>query len=108
MQGQFIRIFRTLPIGRRKQFVVLHGHEQGCRKCGKILREPIPFAMEKRRRLKAFERYVVDLCRISPIKHVAQFLSVGWHLVKEIFKEHLSKRLKKLRYIAKDEFFVRR
>ena len=51
MEGRFTRTFRTLPIGRRKQFVILHGHEQGCGRCGKILREPIPFAVGKRRRL---------------------------------------------------------
>jgi transposase len=113
MQGRFTRTFRALPIGRRKQFVVLHGHEQGCNRCGKVLREPIPFAEGKRRRLKAFDRYVVDLCRIAPIKHVALFLSAGWDLVKEVFKEHLKKRLKKrkltkVRYSAIDEFSVRK
>lgn len=113
MQGKFERSFRGLPVGRRSQFVVLHGHFQHCRHCGRTLREPIDFAKGKRRRLKAFERYVIDLCRIAPIKHVAHFLGVGWDLVKEIFKEHLSRRLRrrklrKVRYLAVDEFSVRK
>jgi transposase len=113
MQGKFKRCFRALPVGRRSQFVILHGHFQHCRQCGKTLREPIDFAKGKRRRLKAFERYVVDLCTIAPIKHVALFLSVGWDLVKEIFKEHLSNRLrrrklKNVRYLAVDEFSIRK
>ena len=112
MEGRFTRTFRALPVGRRQHFVVLHGHEQGCRQCGRVLREPIRFAEGKRRRLKAFDRYVVDLCRIAPIKHVALFLSVGWDF-KEIFKDHLKRRLKKrkfkkIRYIAVDEFSVRK
>jgi transposase len=113
MQGGFERCFRALPVGRRAQFVVLRGHFQYCRQCGRTLREPINFAKGKRRRIKAFDRYVVDLCRIAPIKHVALFLAVGWDLVKEIFKEHLSTRLRrrklrKVRYLAVDEFSIRK
>lgn len=113
MQGGFERCFRALPVGRRAQMVVLHGHFQYCRHCSRTLREPIDFAKGKRRRLKAFDRYVVDLCRIAPIKHVALFLAVGWDLVKEIFKEHLSTRLRrrklrKVRYLAVDEFSIRK
>jgi transposase len=44
---------------------------------------------------------------------VALFLAVGWDLVKDIFKGHLKKRLrkrkwKKIRYIAVDEFAIRK
>jgi len=44
---------------------------------------------------------------------VALLLAVGWDLVKDIFKEHLKKRLKKrkwkkVRYIAVDEFAIRK
>lgn len=113
MEGRFQRTFHALPVGRRPQFVVLHGHEQRCRKCGRKLREPIDFANGKRRCIKAFERYVIDLCRIATIKHVALFLAVGWDLVKDIFKGYLKKRLrkrkwKKVRYIAVDEFAIRK
>jgi transposase len=113
MHGKFERTFRALPVGRRSQFVVLHGHVQHCRRCGRTLSEPIDVAKGKRRRLRAFERYVVDLCTIAPIKHVALFLGVGWDLVKEIFKEHLSRRLrrrklKNVRYLAVDEFSIRK
>jgi transposase len=113
LDGAFEREFRGLPVGRRSQFVVLHGHEQACCRCGKRLREPIGFARGKRRVLKAFERYVVGLCHIATIKHVAQLLGVGWDLVKDIFKTHLRKRLrkrkwKKVRYIAVDEFAVQK
>ncbi len=113
LEGRFERHFRALPVGRRPQWVVLHGHFQHCRTCGRTLREPIDFAQGKRRRLKAFDRYVVDLCRIAPIKQVAQLLAVGWDLVKGIFKEHLSHQLQKrkfsnIRYLAVDEFALRK
>ena len=111
LEGRFERTFRALPVGRRRQFIVLHGHEQKCRRCEKKLREPIGFAVGKSRHIRAFERYVVDLCRIATIKHVANFLGVGWSLVKEIFKRHMQRKQKKLslrgvRYIAVDEISI--
>jgi transposase len=113
LEGRFERTFRALPVGSRRQFVVLHGHEQLCQRCGSKLREPIAFAVGKRRHIKVFERFVVDLCRIAPIKHVAMLLGVSWTLVKEIFKGHLRRRLrtrslKTVRLIAIDEFSIRK
>jgi transposase len=77
------------------------------------LREPIDLAKPKGRSLRAFERFVVELCAIATIKAVAAFLGVGWDLVKGIFKEDLRRRLKRrklgqLRYIAIDEFATRK
>lgn len=79
----------------------------------RVLREPIYFARDKGRCLKAFERFVVELCAIGTIKAVAIFLGVGWDMVKGIFKEDLRRRLKKqklagVRYIAVDEFALRK
>lgn len=109
LDGQFERTFIGLPVGRKRQEIVLRGHIQLCAKCGSRSREPIPFAKGKARYLKAFARLVVDLCGITTIRNVARFLGVGWDLVKDIFKADLGRRLKrrklgKLRYLAVDEF----
>jgi transposase len=111
MGGQFIRTFVALPIGSRRQEVVLHGHEQTCTRCIRTLREPIPFAKGKQRYLNVVAVYIVALCRMAPIKHVAGFLGLSWDLVKAVFKEHLARRLKrrslrKVRVIAIDEFAI--
>lgn len=111
--GRFTRVFHALPIGRKPQKIVLHGHEQYCRRCHRVLREPIYFADPKGRCLRAFERFIVELCALGTIKAVAIFLGVGWDMVKGIFKEDLRSRLKKrklagVRYIAVDEFAVRK
>ena len=113
LSGTFERTFRALPIGQRPQFVVLHGHRQHCQRCDADLREPITFATGKARHLKVFGRYVVELCQIAPIKAVAQTLGVGWDLVKDLYSAHLRRRLKqrklsKVRYIAVDEFAIRK
>lgn len=111
--GSFERTFFAIPCGRRPQFVVLRGHRQKCLKCKKKLREPIHFAKGQTRFLKGFGRYVVDLCQLLPIKQVAELLGVGWDLVKKIHKDHLAKKwkkrkLKKVRYVAIDEFAVQK
>jgi len=107
--GAFERTFHALPVGRRKQWVVLHGHEQACKCCGKTLREPIVFSKGKCRHLKAFARYVIELCCIMTLLNVSRLLGVSWDVVKGIHKGFLSNRLKKrrlvnVRYIAVDEF----
>jgi len=56
LEGRFERTFLGLPVGSRRQFIVLHGHEQRCHRCGLKLREPIFFAKGKRRHIKALER----------------------------------------------------
>jgi transposase len=113
LSGAFERTFRALPVGRRPQFVVLHGHEQTCRRCGKTLREPIDFAQGKRRCLKALERFGVERCQFATIFHVSLLLAMGWDTVKEIYQGHLEKRLSKrklsgVRYLAVDEFAIRK
>lgn len=113
LSGKFTRTFHALPIGRRAQFIVLHGHEQACSQCKKVLREPIGFTDGKERYLRSFARLVQDLCAFMPIKHVARYLGVGWDMVKAIYKEHLSKKSKRrsfsnVRYIAVDEFAIRK
>jgi transposase len=113
LAGKFERRFLALPVGRRTQVVVLEGHRQECRRCGAVLREPIPFADGESRHLRAFARFAVALCGIATVKHVAKLLRVGWDLVKDVFKGHLARRLKrrplrKVRYIAIDEFSVQK
>lgn len=113
LAGSFRRRFRALPVGTRPQWIELHGHLQACEACGRTLREPILFARGKRRCIRRFERFVLDLCGRMSIRQVAEFLRVGWDFVKEIHKEHLhrcltKRRLSKVRYLGVDEFATRK
>ena len=113
LAGTFERTILGLPVGRRKQFIVLHGHRQDCAECGCKLQEPISFTEGKTRHTKSFARYVLNLCAAMTIKQVALLLGVGWDLVKDLHKRYLKKRLKKrklsrIRYIAVDEFAVQK
>lgn len=113
LEGRFERTFFALPVGRRLQFVVLRGHRQRCLRCGQTLREPIAFTQGKQRYLRAFARYVVELCRITTLKAVADLLGVGWDLVKQIHKHYLRQKLRRrklsqVRYLAVDEFAIQK
>jgi transposase len=111
--GTFVRQFRSVPIGLKGTRVVLHGHRQQCYACGGLCQEAIHFADSLKRYTRAFARMVVELSRHMALSHVAMFLRIGWDLVKDIYARHLRKRLKrrrfsKVRYIAVDEFAVRK
>ena len=113
LDGQFERVFVSLPVGRWKQEIVLHGHLQKCRRCGRRHREPIPFAEGGRRYIRALGRFVIYLCRRATIKDVSEIVGIGWDSVKEINKGHLRRRLRKrslrhVRRIAIDEFAIRK
>lgn len=109
LDGRFERTFLGLPVGFKLQEVVLHGHLQLCSWCDARVREPIPFVDGKSRCLRALGRYLVGMCSITTIKNVATLLRVSWDLVKDLFKADLERRhkrkpLRKVRYLAVDEF----
>ena len=109
LDGRFERTFLGLPVGFKLQEVVLHGHLQLCSQCEARVREPIAFADGKGRCLRALGRYIVGMCEVTTIKHVAALLNLGWDLVKDLFKADLERRhkrrkLAKVRYLAVDEF----
>jgi transposase len=54
-------------------------------------------------------RLIADLCGITTMKYVAQYLGVGWDLVKDVFKAYLETLHRKRplcqgRYLSVDEF----
>ena len=111
--GRFERVFAAVPVGHRRQEIVLHGHVQQCFHCGRSLREPIGFAKGKQRLVRALAAYVIRLCEVATIMDVAGLVGLGWDCVKEIFKGHLRCRLRKrslrhVRWIAVDEFAIRK
>ena len=113
LDGRFERTFLGLPVGPRRQEIVLHGHLQKCMACGCRVRESIDFAKGSSRCLRALERFAVELCAITTIKMVAAFLEVGWDFVKDVFKASLQRKrkansFKDVRYIAVDEFSIRK
>jgi transposase len=109
--GQFVREFKSLPIGAKPVILRLPIQRVECRACGAIRQVKVAFADERRSYTHSFERYAVDLCRMMTIVDVANHLGVSWDLVKEIHKRYLGRRfaqpkLKHLKHLAIDEISV--
>ncbi len=113
LHGTETQTVRTLPIGDRPVFLVLHLHDLHCRKCGAIRQEDRIVAAPMKRYTKAFGSFVLGLCKMMTISDVARHLGLNWHTVKGILKEHLEKRARKrswrkVRRIAIDEIAIRK
>jgi transposase len=113
LEGQQSYPVRTLPIGNKPVFLILHLHVVNCKECGALKQETRDVADPRKSYTRAFARYVIDLSQHSTLKAVAAHLRVGWDMVKTIVKERLMYRAKrrswsKVRRIAIDEFAVRK
>ena len=110
-RGGIVRVFHTLPIGRKQIYIRLRIPRVSCRECQTVRQINLGFADPRRTYTRAFERYVIELARHMTIQDVADHLAVGWDLVKEIQKRHLERRfakpvLKGLKRIAIDEISI--
>ena len=104
---------KTLPIGRKAVFLVLHLKVLVCRKCGARRNESREVADPRKSYTRAFARFALDLLREMTMYAASVFLGVGWDLVKEILRTNLERRaerrsFRKVRRIAIDEFALRK
>jgi transposase len=112
-RGCVWRDFRGIPIGGKKVVIRIPVQRVLCRECGVLRQVKVGFAPGRRRYIRAFERYVVELARRMTLLDVSRHLGVSWDTVKEIQKRHLERRysrprLKGVRYLAIDEIAVRK
>jgi transposase len=82
-----------------------------CLCCNTIRQIKLGFADARRSYTRAFERYVLGLCRCMTIADVANHLKIGWDTIKDIFKRHLARRFKRprlghIKRIAIDEISI--
>jgi transposase len=111
LKGKKIRKLRMAPLGSKPTWLSVEIHRLECRNCLHIEWPKMPFVKGKKRVTRSFEQYVIGLMSFSAIKHVADFLSCSWDLVKEIHKDYLRREftapnLKLVRYIGIDEFSI--
>jgi transposase len=112
-KGHKRRLLQMSLMGRKRCFLNLLLHRLKCRKCGHLFWPRPSFLDGRRRYVKSFALTVLDLLRFGTIRSVAEYLGVGWDLVKEIHREKLSFlyrtiRLNKVKYIGVDEFSLRK
>jgi transposase len=72
---------RSLPIGRKIVFLVLHLFVLICKDCGAVLQESRDVADPRKSYTRALSRYVLELSKLTSIKAVADHLQMGWDLV---------------------------
>ena len=112
-KGTKSRWFRMVPIGRRPTFLCLKLWRIRCEDCGALRWPKLPFVKGKARHTRQFAQFAMDLLHWMTIAGVAKNLDVGWDLVKDLHKEYLQKKyrcppLKELKYLAIDEFSIRK
>jgi len=111
--GLHVRPIRSLPIGARAVWLMVRVPRVACAVCGKTRRIRIDGVRPRRSYTRAFERYVIELSRLTTILGVARHLGISWDVVKEIQKRHLGRhyarpKLKHLRRLAIDELYIGR
>ena len=107
------RRLQSLPIGMRRTFVDVWVPRVYCRVCDRLVEVDPPFAAARVSYTKPLERLVIDLCRLMPIKAVAEITGLSWDVVKSIEKSRLEQlyakpSLKGVKYLAVDEIAVKR
>lgn len=112
-KGQYERKIKTLPIGKKKVFLVVHLHRIECQSCGSLKLEPLLLAFPMKQWAKNLGRYIVDLLKHTTVQDVAKHLGMSWDTVKEIHVWALKKRFKKrrmkhLKYLGVDEISVKK
>ncbi len=112
-KGHKWRLLRMSPMGRKRCFLDLLLHRLKCQDCGHLYWPTLPFMDGKHRYVRSFALTVLDLLKFGTIRSVAEYLGVGWDLVKDIHKERLSFfyrkiPLHKVKYIGVDEFSIRK
>jgi len=112
-KGSKQRALRMVPIGTRPTWLRLKIWRIRCEKCGALRWPTLPFVKGRARHTTRFAQFALDLLHWMPISGVAELLGVSWDLVKDLHKDYLEKKykappLRDLRYLAVDEFSLRK
>lgn len=110
-KGSKIRKLKMAPLGNKMAFLFVKIYRLQCLNCYYTWWPTMPFVKPKKRVTLSFEKYVIELMKFATIKHVAKFLGVSWHLVKNIHKTYLQSEyknpdLQSILYIGVDEFSI--
>lgn len=112
-KGSKERELRMVPIGTRPTVLQLKVWRIRCEDCNALRWPKLPFVKGKARHTRRFAQLVIDLLHWMTISGVARILGVGWDLVKDLHKEYLQKKYKRLpltnlKCLAIDEFSIRK
>ncbi|GAB6176523.1 ISL3-like element ISBma1 family transposase [Desulfobaculum senezii] len=106
------RWVRDLPVFDAATHLLVLRRRVHCPVCGPKL-EQLPWLDRYSRVTRRLAESVVRLCRILPIKHIAECYGLNWKTVKTIDKRYLTEKLnpidlKGVKVVAMDEFAIRK
>lgn len=106
------RWVRDLPILDADTWLQVDRCRLECPQCGPTL-ELLSWLDRYARSTRRLEESVAALCKVLPIKHVAEFFHMGWDAVKRIDKAYLERtvgppELSDVEVIAMDEFAIQK
>lgn len=106
------RWVRDLPIFETTTWLLVHRRRVNCPRCGPKL-DRLAWLQRYSRVTRRLAESVARLCRVLPIKHVAEFFGLGWDAVKQIDRRCLEETLgevdlKGVTEIAMDEFAIQK
>ena len=106
------RWVRDLPLLDAETHLCVQRFRVRCPVCGPKV-EHLPWLAKWSRVTRRFAESVARLCKVLPIKHVAEYYRLSWDTVKAIDKEWLTEHvtlpdLSNLTQLAMDEFAIKR
>jgi len=110
-KGEKLRLFLGTPIGGRRVYFEAAVPRVRCDACGITRQIRVPFADEKRRHTRQFERYALEIARVTTTQLAAEHLGVSWDTIRGIEARHLSRKyakpkLRHLKHLAIDEIYL--
>ena len=111
--GGVFRTLKLLPTGTRHNLLYLFIPRVVCKKCGAIRQVNVPFLEGQKSYTRALASFVFSMSQFIPLKDVAVLCGLYWDTVKQIHKEKLKRKfkrikLKNVRQIAIDEVSIGR
>ena len=107
------RKLRMVPLGNLACWLHIKVYKFFCKDCGCSAWVKLPFAAGKFPMTVAYVNYTLSLVKFGTIQAVAKFLGIQWKTVRNIHKQHLQKKYKKVNYkklcyISMDEFSIKK
>lgn len=107
-----VRRIRDCDILGYKLTLLVPLRRVACQRCG-VHREHISWLQPHSRLTNRLVTYIEELCKVLPIKHVAELLGLSWHTVRNIECQRLKREeppidFSKVRHLMMDEFALRK
>ncbi len=85
---QAISAIQVITDRKKNSYLNLPVQRIRCKNCGAVKQAKLGFAEPRYSYTKAFETYVLDLCRLMTIQDVAEHLEISWDVIKDILKSN--------------------